>query len=412
MNDLKLPAALAPRPDDRPEDAPYFVIWHNDGQTLKASPGLTETTLSAMQVVPDSVNTNRPAIRQRGPRREALQRGPRQTIILVGKPIARELNDLSRLGGQLAGSGCLALAVGLAGGWLISRGIVTPVARISATAEAISAANLSGRIQTERLDTELVGLAEVLNQMFSRLEAEFARQSRFTADASHELRTPLALLLSQIELALKRPRSADDYREALETCRRAAERMRSLTDSLLTLARADAGRLALALQPIGLGELIAETVESFEQTAEEDQVKLSVGTSERPLMVQGDPIFLSRVLANLLTNALRHTPAGGTVDVAFGTEGQHAWFSVADTGSGIPLNDQPRIFERFFRADKARSRSSGGSGLGLAICKSIVEAHSGQISFTSTPGQGTVFTVRLPLGTGKVEGAPALSIAG
>jgi len=411
MADLKLPAALAPRPDDVPEDAAYFVVWHNDDQVLKASAGLAESTFATMQVNPDSVNSNRPTIRQRGPRSEAVQRGPRQTLILVGKPIARELNQLDRLAGQLAGTGCLALAVGLAGGWLISRGIVTPIARISSTASAISAASLSGRIETQRLDTELVGLAEVLNQMFARLEAEFSRQSRFTADASHELRTPLALLCSQIELSLKRPRSADEYREALETCRRAAERMRSLTDSLLTLARADAGRLALTLQPVGLSELIAETVELFEKTAEEHDVRLTVAPSDQAIMVQADPIFLSRVLANLLSNAQRHTPAGGAVDVSYGADEHHAWFSVADTGTGIPLSDQPRIFERFFRADKARSRTSGGSGLGLAICKSIVEAHSGQISFTSSPGKGTVFTVRLPLGSVILEGAPALSTA-
>jgi two-component system, OmpR family, sensor kinase len=411
MNDLRLPAALAPRPDDVPEDAAYFVILRTPETVLKSSPELSDATCAALQIDPDTL-TSRPWLRQRGTRREIVQRGPRTSIIVVGKPITRELDDLARLGGQLTASGCLALVVGLAGGWLISRGIVTPIARISTTAGAISAANLSGRIVTDRLDTELVGLAQVLNQMFTRLEDEFSRQSRFTADASHELRTPLALLCSQIELSLKRPRSADEYREALETCRRAAERMRSLTDSLLTLARADSGRLALSLQPVGLAELLAETVEMFEKTAEDNQVRLTVEPHDVPVMVQGDPIFLSRVLANLLSNALRHTPTGGSVDVLFGTRDHDAWFSVTDTGSGIPLNDQPRIFERFFRADKARSRSSGGSGLGLAICKSIVDAHGGAISCTSIPGQGTSFTVRLPLNSVKVDGAPALSTAG
>src|SRR5262249_35691029 len=152
----------------------------------------SETQLPAIPVVRES-NADELQYQQRALVREAWRRGPHETVILVGKPVARELNDLSSFAWRLAGTGCLTLAIGLAGGWVIPRAIVRPIARISATAEAISAKNLSGRIDTPRLDSELVGLAEVLNEMFSRLEAQFARQTRFTADASHELRTPVAL---------------------------------------------------------------------------------------------------------------------------------------------------------------------------------------------------------------------------
>jgi heavy metal sensor kinase len=394
LAELRLPAALAPREGDRPEDRAWFAVWRPDGSLLKAVP--ESSGQHAIPVLHDS-EADDLQFRQRALEREAYQRGPHGTLILVGKPMARELNELATFAWRLAGTGCLTLAIGLAGGWAISRSIVRPIARISETAEAISARNLSGHIETARLDSELVGLAEVLNEMFSRLEAQFARQTRFTADASHELRTPVALLHSQIELALKRNRTPDEYREALETCSRATARMRSLLDGLLTLARADAGHLALAFQQVELRSLIEDVAEQHRGDAERGQMTLSTTVPGDPVFVQGDPDFLSRVVANLLSNAIRHTPPGGFIQITLTVDRDEAVINVADTGCGIPADDQSKIFERFYRADKARSRASGGSGLGLAICKSIVEAHSGTIHFTSTPGQGTSFVVRIPV---------------
>jgi two-component system, OmpR family, sensor kinase len=396
LADLRLPASLAPRGADRPEDRAFFVVWRPDGSPLKAVPESSESRPTAMPVVRDS-DADELQFQQRGLVREVYRRGPHGTLVVVGKPVAREMNELAGFAWRLAGTSCLTLAIGLAGGWAISRGIVRPIARISATAEAISAKNLSGRIDTPRLDSELVGLAEVLNEMFSRLEAQFARQTRFTADASHELRTPVALLHSQIELALKRTRTAKEYRDALETCSRATSRMRSLLDGLLMLARADAGHLALAFQQVELCALVEDVAEQHRGDAERGQVTLSTTSPGDPVIVQGDPVFLSRVVANLLSNAIRHTPEGGLIQIALAVDLQEAVLTVADTGSGIPAEDQAKIFERFYRADKARSRASGGSGLGLAICKSIVEAHSGTIRFTSTPDRGTTFVVRIPI---------------
>ena len=396
LADLRLPASLAPRGGDLPHDAAYFVVWRPDGSLLKTVLESSEIRRKAMLGVQEEAADNL-QYRQRGLMREAYRSGPHATLIVVGKPIARELNELANFGWRLAGTGCLTLAIGLAGGWVISRGIVRPIARISSTAEAISAKNLSGRIDTPHLDSELVGLAEVLNEMFSRLEAQFSRQTRFTADASHELRTPVALLHSQIELALKRPRTADEYREALETCSRATGRMRSLLDGLLTLARADAGHLALAFQQVELRALVEEVALQHRGDAERGHITLSTTLPGEAVVVLGDPVFLSRVLANLLTNAIRHTPEAGLIQIALALEQREAVLTVADTGCGIPAEDQSKIFERFYRADKARSRASGGSGLGLAICKSIVEAHSGTINFSSTPAQGTTFVVRIPV---------------
>jgi heavy metal sensor kinase len=406
LSDLRLPAALLPREEERPEDDAYFVVWRRDGAVLKTAPPSAAMNLPATPVTLESVASEL-RLRQRGPRREALKRGPQATVILVGKPIAREINELTSFGWRLAGSGCLALGVGLAGGWAISRGIVRPIARISATAAAISATNLSGRIEAAQLDNELTGLAGVLNDMFSRLQDEFSRQARFTADASHELRTPVALLHSQIELALNRRRTPEEYREALETCQRASTRLRSLLDGLITLARADAGKLALAFQPVDLVALVEEVAARHRADAGRARVDITTTLPGAPVEVKGDPTSLARLLENLLTNAIRHTADGGRIEISLTADRQEAVLSVADTGCGIPEDDLPHIFERFYRVDKARSRSSGGSGLGLAICQSIVEAHSGTIGCTSKLDEGTTFVVRLPISQ---HGLPSLAV--
>jgi heavy metal sensor kinase len=405
LSDLRLPASLLPRENERPEDDAYFAVWRRDGALLKMAPSSAATNLPATPVSSDSVAPEL-RLRQRGPLREALMRGPQGTVILVGKPIAREMNELASFAWRLAGSGSLALAVGLAGGWLISRSIVRPIDRISRTAATISATNLSGRIESAHLDDELVGLAGVLNDMFSRLQEEFSRQTRFTADASHELRTPVALLHSQIELALKRDRTPAEYREALETCLRASGRLRSLLEGLITLARADAGKLTRTLHPVDLVDLVDEVAAQHRGDADRAAIDLSTILPGAPLAVNGDPVLLARLLANLLTNALRHTPDGGKIEISLTSDRGQAVLSVADTGCGIPDEDLPRIFDRFYRVDKARSRTSGGSGLGLAICKSIVEAHSGTIGCSSKLDEGSTFVVRLPLVTTSSSNAP------
>ncbi len=213
---LELPEALLEQPDDRPEDRPYFAIWRADGTVLAASSDAPDDP-------PHAAAGGRPLLHWRPDgRREAVVGGPLASTVVVGKPMGRTMGELRVFAWQTFGTGLAVLVVGLAGGWIISRSITRPIAAISRTASAISASNLSKRIDTEPLDRELVGLAAVLNDTFARLEAAFVRQSRFTSDASHELRTPLAVLRSHVELALAKPRSAEEYRETLEACLRAA----------------------------------------------------------------------------------------------------------------------------------------------------------------------------------------------
>jgi heavy metal sensor kinase len=374
-------------PGQKPEGA-YFAVWRSDGSPIKVV-GIAEATVTA----PPATGV-RPAFQFRGANRELVTRGPDGTTIVVGRPASHVASELRAFAWQLGGTGIAVLAVGLAGGWLISRRIFRPIAAIALTASRISADNLSARIDTDKVDRELLDLARVLNATFKRLEAAFDRQTRFTADASHELRTPLAVIRSQAELTLSRTRSPEEYQEALQTCLRASARMAELVEGLLTLARLDAGKGAAIREPVELDRTIAEAAELCRPLAETKTVRLT--TELIPVTVTGDVSALARVVGNLIANAIQYNRPHGEVKVTLGEDGKEAVLVVRDTGEGIPEEHHPHLFERFYRADKARSRATGGSGLGLAIAKAVVEAHGGSIGFKSSVGKGSEFRVRLP----------------
>jgi heavy metal sensor kinase len=384
---------LPPRPANGAEDpsATYFAVWRADGSLVKVSALPSGIGVGDLWNEPVSPQ---PRLTQRGEYREAVQFGTQATTILVGRSVQREGAELRAFAVLLIAVGVVVLAVGLVGGWLVSARILRPLAAISATASAISATNLSGRIDAASVDRELAELAGVLNAMFDRLEAAFERQSRFTADASHELRTPLAILRSQAELALSRPRTSAEYRETIEACLRASGRMAGLVDGLLTLARADAGKLDLRREPVNLRSVVEECIEQLQPLAKDRKVSLSAQLE--PAEVIGDGLRLGQVVSNLLSNAVQYNWTGGEVLVHLHALGREVRLSVKDTGCGIPEADRPHLFERFYRVDKARSRASGGSGLGLAICQSIVETHGGMIGFETELGKGSTFWVRLP----------------
>jgi heavy metal sensor kinase len=389
---LALPPSIRHRHEENPEEVPYFAIWLANGHQLARSP-----LPSGVEPIerPDDVRGAPQFLSwQRGKLREGLITGPGGSLILVGRRVEREIQELAWFAGRLVSIGMVVLTVGLTGGWLLSRGALRPIERMSATAAGITESNLSRRIDLKGIDRELLGLADILNDAFDRLQMAFERQARFTADASHELRTPLAIIHSHAELALSRPRSSEEYRAALETSLRAARRMRVLVDGLLTLARVDAGSLDIVHQEIDLGMLVQESADLLLPLAEEKRVSLHVRAGSTEMF--GDPGRLNQVITNLLTNAIHYNRPGGEVTVTVTGRVEEVSVEVADTGCGIPEEDHPHIFERFYRVDKARSHELGGCGLGLAICKSIVEAHRGAIGFTSEVGQGTTFVVRLP----------------
>jgi len=397
--DFELPAALTKRFEPNEPESDYYVIWDREGRVLASSNVRFAAGVPYPGVRPHlSVRPHPPGppqIRKRGEFREAYINGPRWTRILVGTSVRPTEIELRHFAFSLTAIGAGVLAAGLVGGWLVSLRAVRPIRAITEVAQEISASNLSRRIPVAEVQSELGSLAVVLNEMIDRLEAAFQQQVRFTADASHELRTPLSVIHTHVQLALSRERTADEYRRTIETCRRASSRMKDLVDSLLLLAGADAGRLTLNRQLADLRGVVENCTAMVAPLAEAKDVVIE--TDLHPAELSVDVSRITQVTTNLLTNAIRYNRKGGRVEIRLDVDGPVVVLAVSDTGLGIPLENQPHIFERFYRVDKARSREEGGSGLGLAICKTIVEAHGGTISFRSKPGQGTTFEVRLPL---------------
>jgi heavy metal sensor kinase len=339
------------------------------------------------------------AARTVGAHREQWRRGApdgRRVTALVGRWVAPEQGRLATLAGTVVATGVALLALALAGGvWLARRG-VAPIARMAATAERISAKDLTTRLDVADVPAELRELATTFNGTLDRLAAAFERQARFTADASHELRTPVAVIRTQAELALRRERTPAEYRAGLEACLRAAERMTATVEGLLTLARADAGAGLPSAEPVLLRPVVEAAAEALREPAAAAGVTLAVDVPA-DLAVGGDRTLLLEVAQNLLGNAVRYNRPGGTVTSTAAVHAGQVEWRVADTGIGIPPHALPHLFERFYRVDPARSRAAGGSGLGLAIVAWIVEAHGGTVAVTSTEGAGSTFTVRLPL---------------
>lgn len=294
----------------------------------------------------------------------------------------------------------IVLALAGWGGRLLVDKALRPVDRLTHTAQAITAKNLQERVEVPPTGDELARLAETFNQMIARLQEAFQREHRFTEDASHEMRTPLAVLRNEIEVALRRDRSPEEYRTILQRCLDQLLRLNRLTEDLLMLARAETSQSVLERQPVDLNALCEETVQYVQPLADERQLMLTVKLDSTPIYVLGDARRLKQVVMNLLDNALKYTPAGGRIHVEVERAGATAVVSVSDTGCGIAPDDLPYIFERFYRRRQKQENKNDGFGLGLAICRWIVEAHGGTIRVSSQPTEGTRFTFELPLFVG------------
>lgn len=386
----------------------YYVMWQGDG-TLVAESANTPDNVPMPEFSPGSTGETPPEAkmdeppenftltRTRGQYREFSQRLPFGDRVLVGRSMAPDLAAMRRLALWLTTAGAAVLALGLAGGWWLASRAIRPIDDISATALKIAGGDLSQRINASDTDSELGRLAAVLNSTFARLEAAFAHQVRFTSDASHELRTPVSVILSQTQTALSRERAPNEYRDTIAACQRAAQRMRQLIESLLELARLDAGEAGMKRQAFDLARVTAEAVDLVRPLAAEQGVAIHCDLPS--VECQGDPDRIAQVATNLLSNAIHFNRQHGEVRISARSDNGAAVLTVTDTGAGIPADDLPHIFERFYRVDKSRSRVQGRTGLGLAISKAIVAAHSGVIEVTSQPGAGTTFTVRLPART-------------
>ncbi len=286
------------------------------------------------------------------------------------------------------------LTVACFGGYWLSSRALRPVDEITTVARSIGVQNLSQRIAIPQTGDELQRMAQTWNDVLERLDIAVKRIRQFTSDASHELRTPLALIRATAELALRREREPEGYRTSLRQIEQEADHMTALTESLLTLARADADGLGMTMQSTNLNELVDSVVHQNAALAIERVVTLRAVTAEQPALANADVSGVRRILLILVDNALKHTPAGGSVTVSAATEAGRVIVAVEDTGEGIPTAALPHIFERFYRADPARG-SGSGFGLGLSIAQAIAQAHGSTIVVSSTPGSGARFWLAL-----------------
>ena len=295
----------------------------------------------------------------------------------------------------MAGPGAIALAV--AGGYLLAGRVLAPVGSMAATARKISADALGERLSVENPDDEFGRLAGVFNDTLDRLQKAFEQLRQFTADASHELRTPLTAMRSVGEVALQRPQEAGRYREVIGSMLEEVDRLTRLVENLLTLTRAEAGRIPLVREPVDVDALASGVAEQLRVLSEEKDQALTVDAAAA-VRVDADPTVLRRALVNVLDNAIKYTPANGSIRVVTRrAPGGHVVMEVIDTGPGIAPGHRDRIFERFYRIDAGRSRDAGGEGLGLALARWAVEVHGGRLEVDSDQGQGSVFRIVLPL---------------
>jgi heavy metal sensor kinase len=287
---------------------------------------------------------------------------------------------------------CIATLMGY---WLSGRSLA-PVNRIIETAERIEIESLSRRLEVPYARDELRRLTQAINAMLDRIERSFQRITQFTADASHDLRTPISIIRTSAEISLRRPRTEADYRETLRNILHTSIETSELLENLLTLARADAGAAGLEMHPLELGVHVRKAKERAEILSSDKELELILSVPTAPVWVRADAVAIDRLLLILVDNAVKYTPAGGRCEIELQRGGEHAQITVRDTGRGIPESDLSSIFERFTRADRARSRDIPGAGLGLAIARWITDMHGGTIAAESTLGAGSAFQVRLP----------------
>ncbi len=289
----------------------------------------------------------------------------------------------------------LLLVAGGVGYWM-SRRALSPVDALVHTARQVSGTNLSSRLQKLETGDELQRLSDTLNEMLDRIETSFLRVTQFTADASHELRTPVSLIRTEAELALRRARGETEYKESLRHILVEAERTTTLLEQLLSLARADSGRETLQMKAVDLSPMLRSVVEGWRQIAAIRGLQFSENVEDQNAFVMGDETLLRRLADILLDNAFKYTAPAGSVRLLLESKGENLRITVQDSGVGIEKEEHGKIFERFYRVDKARRRAQGGAGLGLAIAQWIVMQHRGSITVESSPGEGATFRVELP----------------
>jgi heavy metal sensor kinase len=379
----------------------YVQLTDNSGNPIAASANLSGSGIT----IPTQVLAE---ARARG-FSNATVNGLRVTVVplssdqtfgfaAVAEPLSVVEDGLSELRRDLFAGVSLVLLLASAGGYFLARKSLAPIASMNSQTQRVSAENLSARLDVTNSRDELGRLATTINDLLARLENSFKEQQRFIADASHELRTPLAVLRGETEVALGKTRTIDEYQQSLSLIQDEAERLSRIVEDLFILARQPINtRAALNKERVSLNDAVRDCARAAQVLAVRKGVRLKLETDSPSIALNGDKELIRRLILNLLDNAVKYTPAGGEISLALGRQNGSAEIVVRDTGIGIPEAAQPRVFDRFYRVDKARARAMGGAGLGLSIAQWIVEVHGGEITLASTPGEGSSFTVVLPV---------------
>lgn len=334
----------------------------------------------------------------RGREYRVLQRpaslGPAALSIVVVGQLEDNRQMLARFTQGLAETIPILLAATALAGYFMSRRVLRPVEKLTAAVRSLTIGNLAERLPIGQTGDELQRLAETCNDMLERLEVAVTQIKRFTADASHELRSPLSFISMVSECALRKSNLPPDCREEFEEILAESQEATRLLEDMLILARGDAGNVDIPFEATDLVPLVADALERARVLAEAKGQHLTLRCTDGPFEIRGDRSSLRRLIWTLLENAIKYTPEGGRVDVLLEGNGSQVRLRVRDTGVGIPAHLLPRVFERFFRADPARSQS--GTGLGLAIAKWIADVHRAELSVESELGEGSAFTVAFP----------------
>jgi two-component system OmpR family sensor kinase len=375
----------------------YFEVWSRDGTLFCQSANLLGDSLVKHVPLPpegrrvlQTVSTFRVQ-----PLRAVAEDSPAGHVI-VGIPAESVEKSLEELVRVLAWMGPLVVLLAVGSGLFLSKKSLAKVDQVTETARKISADRLSARIPSHDVDDEIGRLIGTFNGMISRLDASFEQMKQFSADASHELRTPLTVLRTQLESALASRMSASEVKRVVAQCLDEAIRMGSIVENLLLLGRGDAGAAAINRERVRLDELLKDTYEESVILASQKSIGVRIENTDN-VLIWGDRERLRQMMLNLVDNAIKYSNGGTEITLSLAKDHRTATLGVRDQGIGIPRSEISRIFDRFYRVDRARSRTLGGSGLGLSIVKWIVEAHGGTISVKSAVNRGSEFTVSLPV---------------
>jgi heavy metal sensor kinase len=327
-------------------------------------------------------------------RAQALAVPGRRRVVVVAESLSHAEESVRRVLILLLIAGPAAVAIASTGGWWLARKALGPVDRMTSEAAAIGIERLHERVAVPRAQDEIGHLAVTLNAMLERLEQGVREKHRLISDASHELRTPLAVMRAELDVSLRGDELSPAGRAVLESAREEVDTMSRTVDNLLTLAQADEGRLELLTEPARLRETVEAAVAPLRALAAAKHVRLRVHAGDEEVLA--DPRRLRQALVNFIENAIKYSRPGGEVGVTAWQRRDEVGVTVTDDGPGIPAEDRPHVFDRFYRVDGARGRDVGGSGLGLAICREIADSHGGRVWVDSEEGRGSAFSLALP----------------